>query len=48
MQQFQTGETGAIQNLMNFLADWLRHHIKGEDQKMIQFMQQKHHQLATV
>jgi hypothetical protein len=26
----------------------LRHHIKGEDQKMIQFMQQKHHQLATV
>lgn len=48
MQQFQAGETGAIQNLMNFLADWLRHHIKGEDQKMIQFMQQKHHQLTTV
>lgn len=39
IQEFQQGEAIAMQGLTDFLGDWLKHHIKGEDQKMIAFFQ---------
>lgn len=42
INEFQQGEAIAMQGLTNFLADWLKHHIKGEDQKMIAFFQLSH------
>lgn len=35
-------------DLTQFLAEWLAHHIKGEDQKMIQFLQSRQKELAAV
>ena len=42
IKEFQEGEAIAMQSLTKFLADWLKHHIKGEDQKMILFFQANH------
>lgn len=39
IHQFQQGQAELDVELTQFLAEWLGHHIKGEDQKMIQFFQ---------
>jgi hemerythrin len=41
IHQFQQGQTELDVELTQFLAEWLGHHIKGEDQKMIQFFQSR-------
>jgi len=37
LQKFDHSETAITVGLTSFLTEWLVHHIKGEDQKMIQF-----------
>ncbi|MBD2464850.1 hemerythrin family protein [Oscillatoria sp. FACHB-1407] len=41
VQKFHEQGDGAIDELTGFLAEWLVHHIKGEDQKMIQFFHEQ-------
>lgn len=37
IQRFEARDTSVLADLPQFLTDWLGHHIKGEDQKMIDF-----------
>ena len=39
-QGFQTGKLGLTIQVMNFLTDWLKTHIKGTDQKYSAFFNQ--------
>ncbi|MEI6065040.1 MAG: hemerythrin domain-containing protein, partial [Pseudanabaena sp. ELA748] len=40
--KFRDRDTRVITTeITQFLVEWLAHHIKGEDQKMIQFLQAK-------
>ncbi|MDX2213952.1 MAG: bacteriohemerythrin [Oculatellaceae cyanobacterium bins.114] len=47
-QKFHTQGESAIEELTGFLAEWLVHHIKGEDQKMIRFFQEKANQASVL
>ena len=39
LQMLRSHKLEATTDITQFLTDWLTHHIKGEDQKMIQFFQ---------
>lgn len=41
LEQFSRAEVVLKTDLTQFLTEWLAHHIRGEDQKMIQFFQAK-------
>jgi len=41
-------ESSITTDLTQFLAEWLAHHIKGEDQLMIRFFQRQQQHLAVV
>jgi hemerythrin len=39
IKKFHDHDHNITTEVTQFLAEWLSHHIKGEDQKMIQFFQ---------
>ncbi|MBD2176022.1 hemerythrin family protein [Pseudanabaena sp. FACHB-1998] len=41
LHKFRDREASITTDITQFLTEWLTHHIKGEDQKMIQFFQNK-------
>ena len=41
IDDFRSGRAVLTIALSRFLADWLRHHLDGEDKAMIDFMQQR-------
>ena len=43
LSQFEQSDILLIENLTNFLTEWLAHHIRGEDQNMIDFLRKRHH-----
>lgn len=41
LQKFRDRDITVTTEITQFLTEWLTHHIKGEDQKMTQFLQNK-------